>query len=408
MTPAPIVAGETTFALTVLDAAFEAWAQCGPDGYLMPENIPPVVLAEIANKVPGSKQSSQTEHMMADLFMPTASKDGLSIFEKMLKPRDGQVHFLNFWRAFSEAARLLTNLDNGVRSAGNDTNNQPGHDASSLVDEVELLRDTVLRTLDMQASGPDHPHQAQDLAVSELAQLIHETAAMSWSPEFWNSLEQGLCGGRQVSKLEKLNWDDMTSVMISWLREAAAWRQNSPEAGVRQSADLMQNCAERKMLVLLHIYDVSHEDNVHKLNKVFAHKRSPFKFGGIFHAGVEVNGLEWSFGMSMAESMPGISCSMPREHSEHRYRQTVKLRSTRLSAEEVADLISQLIEEYPGDDYDLLRRNCCHFADDFAKRLGAGRIPGWVHRLARVGAFVDGALQRVANRSLLPEEEDLW
>ena len=31
------------------------------------------------------------------------------------------------------------------------------------------------------------------------------------------------------------------------------------------------------------------------------------------------------------------------------------LRPTRLSAEEVADLLSSLIEEYPGDDYDLLR-----------------------------------------------------
>jgi len=265
----------------------------------------------------------------------------------------------------------------------------------------------VLRALEIPADEKDQAHQSQDLAVLELAEIIRETAAMSWCPQFWNDLEQGLCGGRQITKAERLTWDDLTSLLISWLREAAAWRQNSPRGEAQQAASVVQNCPE-KMPVLLHIYDVSHEDNVHKLNKVLAHKRSPFKFGGVFHAGVEVNGLEWSFGMSMAESVPGISCSVPREHSEHRYRQTVKLRSTRLSAEEVAELLSQLIEEYPGDDYDLLRRNCCHFADDFAKRLGAGRIPGWVHRLARVGAFVDGALQRVANRSILPEDEDLF
>ena len=26
-------------------------------------------------------------------------------------------------------------------------------------------------------------------------------------------------------------------------------------------------------------------------------------------------------------------------------------------------------EEYPGDGYDLFRRNCCHFADDFTRRI---------------------------------------
>ncbi|CAK0852127.1 unnamed protein product [Prorocentrum cordatum] len=108
--------------------------------------------------------------------------------------------------------------------------------------------------------------------------------------------------------------------------------------------------------------------------------------------------------------MPGISCDEPREHPQHNYRQTIELKRTQLTAEQVAELISQLIEEYPGDDYDMLRRNCCHFADDFSRRLGAGRIPGWVHRLARLGARVDTALQVVANRRLLsgfePDESD--
>ena len=44
---------------------------------------------------------------------------------------------------------------------------------------------------------------------------------------------------------------------------------------------------------------------------------------------------------------------------------------------------------YPGGDYDLLRRNCCHFADDFARRLGVGGIPSWIMRLAKIGAGVE-------------------
>merc|ERR1712084_144702 len=109
--------------------------------------------------------------------------------------------------------------------------------------------------------------------------------------------------------------------------------------------------------------------------------------------GVEVQSLEWSYGCSMCETLPGISCAEPKSHPQHHYRQSVNLRPTKLSPEDIGDIISALIEEYPGDDYDLLRRNCCHFADDFCQRLGVGRIPGWIHRLARLGARLDGALQ---------------
>merc|ERR1719210_85353 len=90
-------------------------------------------------------------------------------------------------------------------------------------------------------------------------------------------------------------------------------------------------------------------------------------------------------------------------HPTHRFRQTVRLRNSKFSGEDIAAMISELIEEYPGSDYDLLRRNCCHFADDFARRLGAGRIPRWVHRLARMGARVDGLMQAVSGKKLLPD-----
>jgi len=69
-------------------------------------------------------------------------------------------------------------------------------------------------------------------------------------------------------------------------------------------------------------------------------------------------------------------------------------------------VISALIEDYPGHDYHILRRNCCHFADDFCRRLGVGGIPSWIHRLARVGAEIDTLLhaaesvkERVCNES---------
>merc|ERR1712187_894719 len=66
---------------------------------------------------------------------------------------------------------------------------------------------------------------------------------------------------------------------------------------------------------------------------------------------------------------------------------------TEHSSEKIAEIIACMVEEYPGEDYDLLRRNCCHFAEDFCKRLGVGPIPAWIHRLARIGAGVATMLE---------------
>lgn len=151
--------------------------------------------------------------------------------------------------------------------------------------------------------------------------------------------------------------------------------------------------------VHVNIYDVTHTTAVKWMNAVFANWMAPVKLGGAFHAAVEVQGLEWSFGRTFRETLPGISCGLPRSDPQHNFRQTICLGRTKLSMEDVAALIRDLVEDYPGQEYDLLRRNCCHFADDFCQRLGVGPIPGWVHRLARLGAGADGVMQAMLGSS---------
>merc|ERR1711992_496503 len=88
--------------------------------------------------------------------------------------------------------------------------------------------------------------------------------------------------------------------------------------------------------VHVHIYDVSQEEGIQKLNRVLAHKKSPLKLGGVFHAGVEVNGLEWSFGYQPQESRSGVACNASKTHPQHHFRQTVKMGLAEKTAEEVS------------------------------------------------------------------------
>lgn len=244
----------------------------------------------------------------------------------------------------------------------------------------------------------------------ELCQAIQVAASMSSAPDFWHAAGQALDANGSDARL---SLEDITVIILSWLRDAIAWEYErhapSQSLSIQDRSSTFKHASpqtfEDGIPVFVHIYDVSQEENIQKINRWLASRYSPLKFGGVFHAGIEVNGLEWSYGVSFSETMPGISCVEPKSHPCHSYRQTVQLRNTKMSAEEIADLLSTVIEEYPGDDYDLLRRNCCHFADDFARRLGAGRIPSWVHRLARLGARVDSAMQAITGKTLIPCED---
>lgn len=135
--------------------------------------------------------------------------------------------------------------------------------------------------------------------------------------------------------------------------------------------------------VFLNVYDVSNGTNIQLLNALIAHKNAPFKFGGVFHAGVEIGGREWTFGF--CNDGTGVKWRAPRTDPQHHYRETVRLPNTRLSEAEVEKIVQRLCNEYMGATYSLLTRNCCHFAEELCQALGVGSLPAWVHRLHRVG-----------------------
>lgn len=134
----------------------------------------------------------------------------------------------------------------------------------------------------------------------------------------------------------------------------------------------------------MHIYDVFADDRVEAVNDVL-HTLGT----GAFHAGVEVYGEEWSYGFTPMES--GLVVCGPKSNPAHRYRESIVMGTTPLSLAEVETLLLQMAKEWPGQAYDLLLHNCCHFCDALCIRLGVGALPVWVTNLAGVGArLVDG------------------
>jgi len=144
--------------------------------------------------------------------------------------------------------------------------------------------------------------------------------------------------------------------------------------------------------VTLHIYHVTDMTTVQRVNKVLKAVGT-----GAFHAGVEVYGKEWSFGFT--DGGTGLFVSDPGECEAHSYIKAMPVGSTDLTKEEVTDLLRELAAEWQGEDYDVLRCNCCHFSEELCRRLGVGPVPRWVTSLAGHGAAVDDTLHTVVSRA---------
>nr|XP_043628462.1 deSI-like protein At4g17486 isoform X1 [Erigeron canadensis] len=106
---------------------------------------------------------------------------------------------------------------------------------------------------------------------------------------------------------------------------------------------------------------------------------------GIFHSGIQVYGMEYGFG---AHDFPisGVFEVEPKSCPGFVYRCSIPLGHVSQSPTEFREFIETVASEYHGDTYHLISKNCNHFTDDISQRLTGKKIPGWVNRLARLGA----------------------
>ncbi len=101
---------------------------------------------------------------------------------------------------------------------------------------------------------------------------------------------------------------------------------------------------------------------------------------GLHHSGVEILGKEYSFA-----SGGGVFDSTPKEAPGATFRESIELGSFEGGSAEVSSAISDIRDEFGPDRYNLIRRNCNHFANALVWRLLKRTIPGHVNRLANIG-----------------------
>lgn len=140
--------------------------------------------------------------------------------------------------------------------------------------------------------------------------------------------------------------------------------------------------------VKVHVYHVSNENWVKGMNEWLPKN----VLGGAYHAGVEVWGKEYWFGWCPPPAS-GVTACQPKRNLAHTYFKSIDAGMTQLSQDDVDRLVAQLTQEWPGNAYNAITRNCCHFCDDMLVRLGVGSLPPWVNRLARVSSWwgLDGS-----------------
>ncbi|XP_044496006.1 deSI-like protein At4g17486 [Mangifera indica] len=117
---------------------------------------------------------------------------------------------------------------------------------------------------------------------------------------------------------------------------------------------------------------------------------------GVYHSGVQVHGVEYAFG---AHEYPttGIFEGEPKHSDGFTYRKTILIGKTDMSPSEVRAVMEDLADDYKGNAYNLITKNCNHFCNDACIRLTGNPIPSWVNRLARIGFFCSCVLPATLN-----------
>ena len=117
---------------------------------------------------------------------------------------------------------------------------------------------------------------------------------------------------------------------------------------------------------------------------------------GLYHSGVEIDGREYVYGGGS-----GIVDTTPRTAPNAIFRVAMDMGSLDGGSRAVARAIDDLRPQFPESGYDLISRNCNHFADALIFALFRRHIPSWINRAALLGSCVACLVPRARDPTAL-------
>lgn len=112
---------------------------------------------------------------------------------------------------------------------------------------------------------------------------------------------------------------------------------------------------------------------------------------GVFHSGIEVYGVEYAYGghpFSFSGIFENTPCDANELGEQFTFRESISLGETDFAGLEVRKMVQLLGQEYRGDRYHLISKNCNHFTAALAKTLTGQDIPNWINRLASISGSI--------------------
>jgi hypothetical protein len=105
---------------------------------------------------------------------------------------------------------------------------------------------------------------------------------------------------------------------------------------------------------------------------------------GMYHSGVQVGGLEWSFAGGA-----GVFSDSPKSASGATFRESIDMGVFSGTSSDLDSILDDLRPHFRGDKYNILSKNCNSFSDALCQKLVRKPIPGFVNRMATIGTYFE-------------------
>ena len=140
--------------------------------------------------------------------------------------------------------------------------------------------------------------------------------------------------------------------------------------------------------------------------------KSYLSLGGVYHVGIEVAGIEWSYGY--CDKGSGVFAVEPTRCSLGPLEEQVDLGEKDLRVDEIIKILHRLRMEWVGPDYSVVSRNCVYFSSEFLRALSPSlTLPEYCSKLSvratsMLGAVSPTRLKTVKEVFGAPEKEIMW